>query len=93
MNVTPWSPVFSDLLREGGLLNTSQGHGLFGSWPAWLPAGRIPIDHCLVTPDWQVDSKRLGPDIGSDHLPVMVDLRLIQTETPSHHEGRFVDKQ
>jgi endonuclease/exonuclease/phosphatase (EEP) superfamily protein YafD len=83
LNVTPWSPVFSDLLREGGLRNTSQGLGFFASWPAGLPVGRIPIDHCLVTPDWQVDSKRLGPDIGSDHLPVMVDLRLIQTAWPN----------
>lgn len=76
LNATPWSPFFADLLRESDLRNTSQGRGLFGSWPAWLPSGRIPLDHCLVSPTIQVADKWLGPQIGSDHLPVVVELRL-----------------
>ena len=36
LNSTPWSPYFRDLLRESGLKNTSQGLGLFPSWPCWL---------------------------------------------------------
>jgi endonuclease/exonuclease/phosphatase (EEP) superfamily protein YafD len=76
LNVTPWSPYFADLLRESGLRNSSQGRGLFNSWPAWLPFGRIPLDHCLVSPTFRVVAKQLGPHVGSDHLPVTVDLQL-----------------
>jgi len=81
LNATPWSPFFAGLLRESGLLNTSQGRGVFGSWPAWLPLGRIPLDHCLVSPSIQIANKWLGPQIGSDHLPVVVDLQLLQQDT------------
>lgn len=74
LNATPWSPYFADLLRDGGLKNASQGRGLHGSWPAWLPVGRIPLDHCLVSPSIGVISKRLGPHIGADHLPIVAEL-------------------
>lgn len=80
LNATPWSPFFAGLLRESGLVSTSQGRGLFGSWPARLPFGRIPLDHCLVSPSIQVVNKRLGPHIGSDHLPIVVDLQLPQRD-------------
>jgi endonuclease/exonuclease/phosphatase (EEP) superfamily protein YafD len=74
LNFTPWSPYFRELLRDGGLRNTSQGHGLHASWPALLPMGRIPLDHCLVSPEIRVSNKQVGPYIGSDHLPVMVEV-------------------
>jgi endonuclease/exonuclease/phosphatase (EEP) superfamily protein YafD len=74
LNVTPWSPYFTDLLRHSGLKDTSQGRGLFGSWPAWLPFMRIPLDHCLSSPSIHVAEKHLGPQIHSDHLPVVIDL-------------------
>ncbi len=75
LNATPWSPWFADLLRDGGLRNSAQGRGLFGSWPALLPAPlRIPLDHCLVSPSIAVIDRRMGPRIGGDHLPVLVEL-------------------
>ena len=76
LNSTPWSPYFRDLLRESGLKNTSQGLGLFPSWPCWMPLARIPLDYCLVSPPIQVIDKRLGPDVGSDHRPVITDLQI-----------------
>jgi len=82
LNVTPWSPYFSDLLTDSGLKDTSQGRGLFGSWPAWLPFARIPLDHCLVSPSIQVADKRLGPQLGSDHLPLGIELIM-----PQRHYG------
>ena len=80
LNVTPWSPYFRELLREGRLKNTSQGRGLFASWPAGLPLVRIPLDHCLVSESVQVVSKRLGPQVGGDHLPVIIDLVVAGTK-------------
>lgn len=76
LNATPWSPYFRELLRASGLRNTSQGRGLYGSWPAGLPVGRIPLDHCLVSPSIHVVDKQLGPQVGSDHLPVVIDLQI-----------------
>ncbi len=81
LNSTPWSPYFSGLLRDSGLKNTSQGRGLFGSWPAWLPFARIPLDHGLVSPSIRVIQRALGPRVGGDHLPVVLELQL-PTPTP-----------
>ncbi len=76
LNSTPWSPYFADLLRDGGLKNTSQGRGLFGSWPAGLPGGRIALDHCLISSSINLLNKQLGPQVGSDHLPVLVEVQI-----------------
>lgn len=76
LNITPWSPAFADLLRNGHLHNTSRGHGLQRTWPAsnWLM--RIPIDHVLVSSAVHATSRRVGPDVGSDHRAVIADLRV-----------------
>ena len=77
LNLTSWSPWFRDLIHTAGLRDSRLGLGLQGSWPSMLPAPlRIPIDHCLVSPDIMVGGRRLGPNIGSDHLPVIIDCRL-----------------
>ena len=76
LNCTPWSPYFTDLLRDSGLKNTSQSRGLFGSWPAWLPFGRIPLDHGLVSPTIRIIQKWTGPPVGSDHLPLVLELQI-----------------
>jgi len=74
LNTTPWSPRFADLLENNKLRDASKGFGLGGSWPTFLPVGRIPIDHCLLSPEVRVVNKRYGPQVGSDHLPVLLEL-------------------
>lgn len=75
-NATPWCGSFRRFVRSTGLVDSSRGHGLFPSWPSvWFPL-RIPIDHVLMSPDLICTNKRLGPHIGSDHLPVIVDIAL-----------------
>jgi endonuclease/exonuclease/phosphatase (EEP) superfamily protein YafD len=75
LNTTPWSARFRELVDEARLDDTRSGHGLQASWPAFLPAVlRIPIDHVLVTPDLAAAERRVGPAVGSDHLPVWVAL-------------------
>ncbi len=81
LNTTLFSPYFQDLVRDSGLHNARQGQGLLPSWPARYdvvpaipPFLRIPIDHCLVSDEISVARIRLGPRVGSDHLPLLVDL-------------------
>jgi endonuclease/exonuclease/phosphatase (EEP) superfamily protein YafD len=76
LNCTPGSPYFDDLLSNSGLKNVSPHCGLFGSWPAWLPCLRIPLDHGLVSPAIRVIDKHMGPPVGSDHLPLIMDVQI-----------------
>lgn len=76
LNATPWSPYFRDLLRATSLADSTRGWGIQPSWPTFLPPLMIPIDHCLVSPGITVEGRRIGPHIGSDHRPLVVDLAL-----------------
>jgi len=77
LNTTPWSHSFKRLLRESGLADSSRGFGLQPSWPANLFFLRIPIDHCLVSPDLQVVNRWIASDIGSDHFPLVVEIATV----------------
>lgn len=71
LNVTPWSVWFRRLLERGRLLDTRNGFGRQPTWPARFGWLGIPIDHCLVSPGCVIDSRSRGPDLGSDHLPIL----------------------
>jgi len=77
MNTVPWSPYFEKLLLDAGLKDSGQGWGVSPTWPAhaWWLLG-IPIDHILVSPDLGVVARTIGPWVGSDHYPVVVELGL-----------------
>lgn len=72
-NCTDGSPSFFDFLTVTGLRDSRLGFGRQPSWPNWSPY-RIAIDHAFVTPDLAVADRRLGPPIGSDHFPLIVEL-------------------
>lgn len=76
LNSTSSSPFFQDFLTASGLHDSRAGFGWQPTWPAGNSFLRIPIDHCLVEPGVQVLDRHVGPDIGSDHLPIGA--RLIQ---------------
>lgn len=73
LNATPWSNAFSKLDQAG----LRRATGLTPTWPAigygWIG---IPIDHVLVTQQWSVVQREVGPNLGSDHLPVIVRIAL-----------------
>jgi len=73
LNITPWSPFFRDFLSKTGMRNSRDGLGLQPTWPVRFPPFWIPIDHFLVSPNVIVHNRTIGPDIGSDHYPVVVD--------------------
>ncbi len=79
LNISPWSPHFKELLRATGLREArTSGFGLLPTWPVWLrlPWLMIPIDHCLVSSGIEVVGMWTGRNVGSDHLPIIVDLAM-----------------
>lgn len=74
LNVTMWSPSYSTFIRSSGLVDARRGFGILPTWPTTSPFIKIPLDHCLVSPSIGVRAIRTGPHVGSDHLPVIVDL-------------------
>ncbi|NJL81819.1 MAG: endonuclease/exonuclease/phosphatase family protein [Chloroflexaceae bacterium] len=87
LNITMWSPYYRRLIKRTGLKNARQGFGILPSWPTQrtyhqVPAAissflLIPIDHCLVSSGIKVTQIQTGAEIGSDHLPLLVDLKLL----------------
>ncbi len=85
-NASLWTPYFAELVKESGLTDARQGFGVLPTWPNFLPTlkkplglnlfplAKIPIDHCLISPDIKVVNCRTGRDVGSDHMPLIVDL-------------------
>ncbi len=77
MNNTMWSPYFIALVRDSGLQDVRIGRGIYPSWISFFPSlFRIPIDHCLVSEDIEIESVSLGNSTGSDHLPLIIDLKI-----------------
>ena len=80
-NAGPWSHPFRRLLSTTGLSNSQNGFGLELTYPADSnPLFQVSIDHLLHSHDLAVAERRLGPAMGSDHLPLIVDL--VRVETP-----------
>ncbi len=75
LNTTMWSPYFTTLLSNSGLGEARLGFGLGTTWPEPFPPFlRLPIDHCLVSRDITVEKMFVGPNTGSDHRPLILDL-------------------
>jgi endonuclease/exonuclease/phosphatase (EEP) superfamily protein YafD len=69
-NATPWSRTFRSFAEVSGLAPVRYGGNYEGTWPAFIPFGRLPIDHCLLGPDLAVSRASLGEPVAGDHLPV-----------------------
>ncbi len=74
-NATVWCPPLRRLLAEADLRPAAAGHRLYpGTWPASVPFLRIPIDHVLLDERLVCTAYRVGPDVGSDHFPVLLEI-------------------
>jgi endonuclease/exonuclease/phosphatase (EEP) superfamily protein YafD len=79
LNCTPFSSWFTELLATTRLRDSAIGRGLAATRrPLPVPYIGLPVDHILVSDHWQVIHRELGPDLGSDHLPVRVTLRKVR---------------
>ena len=70
LNATPWSQALRPLTAAGFT-------SLHPAWPPTWRAGSIfalPIDHAFVTSPLVLRSRRTGPNLGSDHRPLEIDV-------------------
>ncbi|MBI9020050.1 MAG: endonuclease/exonuclease/phosphatase family protein [Verrucomicrobia bacterium] len=73
LNTSPWSSHFTRLLKDSGLQNSMKGFGFQPSWPSGNRLLRIPLDHMLHSPEILIHNRVVGSDVGSDHLPLLID--------------------
>lgn len=74
LNTSSFSIHFKNLISKSKLIDTRRGFGLLTTWPTWFNLARTTLDHCLITKGIAVKSREVGEDIGSDHLPIFVEL-------------------
>lgn len=74
LNMTPWSPNFRRLLQGGGLRDAALGRSIAATWISRQPMVGLAVDHILASPGIGVRHYDVGPDLGSDHLPVIAEL-------------------
>ncbi|KAB2849782.1 MAG: endonuclease/exonuclease/phosphatase family protein [Hyphomicrobiaceae bacterium] len=95
-NAVPWSGTLRTFSANTGLRTTG---GLAATWPArhhrtgrpclWC-VPQLQIDHVLVSSGIRVTAAAVGKDLGSDHLPVHVELELPMLVSRTANADQFV---
>lgn len=75
-NCTSFSANLSRLTKGTNLVDTRIGFGMQNTWNAKSFIFSIPIDHCFVTDSFDVIDRKVGPYIGSDHYPIIIELNI-----------------
>ena len=73
-NLTPWSPYFQKFIADSGLRDARTPRRFEHSWPVTFNNAHIglAIDHSFAHPSLPLVKRIIGPDLGSDHMPVTV---------------------
>lgn len=77
-NATPFSPVLTDMVSTAGLRNAAEGFGYLATWPSSMGLLGIPIDQVFVSREFAVSQAVVGSEMGSDHAPFIMDVRLLE---------------
>jgi hypothetical protein len=77
LEATRWTHAFK-LLAEG-MTNSEDGFGYAATWPPfdWPIIGNytgLPVDHAVYTGPMTVPYRRVGPDLGPSHRPLLFDV-------------------
>ena len=86
-NATPWSAGLRAFRSENDL----SGFNTRATWPVWLGFAGIPLDHAFVSRDLRIFGIETGPDIGSDHRPVLIDIAPGLADKPAPLPARGSD--
>jgi endonuclease/exonuclease/phosphatase (EEP) superfamily protein YafD len=73
-NTVSWSSQLTDFRRATHLTDVFRGDWHAYSWPSWTPLLAVPLDHCLISGGLAVRERHFGPNIGSDHYPLVLDV-------------------
>jgi endonuclease/exonuclease/phosphatase (EEP) superfamily protein YafD len=76
LNDVPWGYTNQRFLEVSGMVDPRVGRAFEATFEAGTPFFRWPIDHVYVTPDFGVLAFERLRDVGSDHFPLLADLRL-----------------
>lgn len=76
LNLTPDSPVYAHLLQHSGLRDVLAGQGWHPTWMVGFWPLALRIDHQLASQSLCIEQVQVGPDIGSDHRPLIARYRL-----------------
>lgn len=72
LNTTSFSRHFKNLQKQSKLIDSRKG---FGIQPTWSVKGVwLTLDHCLISNGLGVKNRKVGQHIGSDHLPILVEI-------------------
>jgi endonuclease/exonuclease/phosphatase (EEP) superfamily protein YafD len=78
-NTPPWSGPLRRFAADGRLRDLYGGHAWAGySWPTWGSLLRVPLDNCFVSDGVTVTAHHDGPNVGSDHRPLVVDFAVLK---------------
>ena len=75
-NATAYSFSMHAFLKSTGLAPSGWRWPPLATWPSWLPYFGLQIDHVLTRGAIAVVHAEAGPDLGSNHRPLIADLRL-----------------
>ncbi len=83
-NLSPFSPYSGDFEKAADLDDCSRGRSLEPTWPAAFAPLWIQIDRCFTSPGVGVARYAVGPSIGSDHFPLLMEFVIpVRLATPS----------
>jgi endonuclease/exonuclease/phosphatase (EEP) superfamily protein YafD len=74
-NASTWSPPFRKLLQSTGWKRAPTGFGVLGTHALIAPETALlahPIDHLLASDSVRILDAYLGPYLGSDHRPILM---------------------
>jgi endonuclease/exonuclease/phosphatase (EEP) superfamily protein YafD len=78
-NTPPWSSPLRHFASEARL------HDIYGSrawagysWPTWGSFLRVPLDNCFLGSGLALTAYHDGPNVGSDHRPLVVDVGVLK---------------
>ncbi|WP_291298867.1 endonuclease/exonuclease/phosphatase family protein [Elioraea sp.] len=92
LNDVAWSDTTRLFQRLSGMLDPRRGRGLFNTFHAGYPLLRWPLDHVFHGAGFTLVGLRRLPRTGSDHFPVLVDLKYTP-EDAGRHETEQADRQ
>ncbi len=76
LNTSSFSPNFNKIIDGTSLRDSRLGFGLQPSWNAMFSWIAVPIDHALVSEGVEVLDRRLGPNVDSDHYPIIIEISM-----------------